>query len=636
MAPTLVEAALPPAAETVPAPVPHEARVARVAQRADALCLQQMLNMGRQSYLLLPHALALVYFAVQAGAPVWAAIWFTAWIAREALAHRLKRRLQRASVAPAATALDAVARGYFVAGLVSAGLLPVFFTRSTDQVLGIVMVLVTVHGAAALVAACGALRAWIGFSVPLHGAVIVGFVWRGGVAGWVSAGFVVLSFVLGIVVVRSQRQSTLALAGLIDDNETLSKALAHERDRAEAERDRAEAASQSKTRFFAAASHDLRQPLHALSINATTLDLVAQRSGDALLKELSLGINSALRQSRSLLDGLLDISRLDAHAVQTCLTPQDMGMVLETVREEYAALAARQGLTLEVSAGGGGGAGGGTGGGGGGRDEGAAPWALTDADQLLRILGNLVDNAIKFTRQGGVVLSARLLESGRVLVRVSDTGPGIAAAERERVFEEFYQVGNPSRDRAQGLGLGLAIVKRTAALLQIPLQLISEPGRGATFELSLPAATSGASPPHPQTPSALSTMAAPGAGKTLSVLLVDDEPDGLIAMCTYLRQIGWSALGVASSDEADLALTQGFRADVLVVDFRLRAETGVDVITRLRKQHGKHHGDLPAVIVTGDTAAQRLREFAALRATVLHKPIDGEKLARALVEALGR
>ena len=476
MAPTLVEAALPPAPETVArdahearaardaseardahealdalaARDASEARVARVAQRADALCLQQMLNMGRQSYLLLPHALALVYFAVQAGAPVWAAIWFTAWIAREALAHRLKRRLQRASVAPAATALDAVARGYVVAGLVSAGLLPVFFTRSTDQVLGIVMVLVTVHGAAALVAACGALRAWIGFSVPLHGAVIVGFVWRGGVAGWVSAGFVVLSFVLGVVVVRSQRQSTLALAGLIDDNETLSKALAHERDRAEAERDRAEAASQSKTRFFAAASHDLRQPLHALSINATTLDLVAQRSGDALLKELSVGINSALRQSRSLLDGLLDISRLDAHAVQTCLTPQDMGMVLETVREEYAALAARQGLTLEVSVG----AGGGAGRGGGGRDEGAAPWALTDADQLLRILGNLVDNAIKFTRQGGVVLSARLLDSGRVLVRVSDTGPGIAAAERERVFEEFYQVGNPSRDRAQGLGLG--------------------------------------------------------------------------------------------------------------------------------------------------------------------------------------
>ncbi len=609
-----------------------EARVARVAQRADALCLQQMLNMGRQSYLLLPHALALVYFAVQAGAPIWAAIWFTAWIAREALAHRLKRRLQRASVAPAATALDAVARGYFVAGLVSAGLLPVFFTRSTDQVLGIVMVLVTVHGAAALVAACGALRAWIGFSVPLHGAVIVGFVWRGGVAGWVSAGFVVLSFVLGVVVVRSQRQSTLALAGLIDDNETLSKALAHERDRAEAERDRAEAASQSKTRFFAAASHDLRQPLHALSINATTLDLVAQRSGDALLKELSQGINSALRQSRSLLDGLLDISRLDAHAVQTCLTPQDMGMVLETVREEYAALAARQGLTLEVSAGGGGG--------GGGRDAAAAPWALTDADQLLRILANLVDNAIKFTRQGGVVLSARRVESGRVLVRVSDTGPGIAAAERERVFEEFYQVGNPSRDRAQGLGLGLAIVKRTAALLEIPLQLISEPGRGATFELSLPAATSGVSPPQTQTPSALSAMAAPGAGKTLSVLLVDDEPDGLIAMCTYLRQIGWSALGVASGDEADLALAQGFFADVLVVDFRLRAETGVDVITRLRKQHGqqhgKHHGELPAVIVTGDTAAQRLREFAALRATVLHKPIDGEKLARALVDAVGR
>ncbi len=564
--------------------------------------LQQMLRMGRHSYLLLPHALLMAYLAGQAGAPVWAAVWLVTWTCREVYAHRLKQRLQAAGPVPAASAFDAVARGYFVAGLLAAGLLPVFFSLSNDLVLGTVMVLVAIHGAAALVAASGAMRAWLGFSIPLHGAVIIGFVARGGVAGWVSAGFAALSFLLGIVVVRAQRQSITAVAGLIDDNEALSTALA-------VERDRAEAASASKTRFFAAASHDLRQPLHALSINATTLGLVAHRSGDPLLQELSQGIGSALRQSRSLLDGLLDISRLDAHAVQTGLTPHDIGAVLGAVREEYAALAAQRGLSLLVDV------------------AAAPPWVLTDADQLLRILGNLVDNALKFTREGGVVLSAQAAATGRVRVCVSDTGPGILPADHERVFEEFYQAGQVSRDRSQGLGLGLAIVKRTAALLDIPIRLISETGRGARFELSLPAAVPAVQ--HKSVPIDLR------AGRALSVLLVDDEPEVLQSLCTYLRQIGWSARGVASGAEAVQALAQGFAADVLVLDYRLRAETGAEVVARLRKPDSVH-ADLPVVIVTGDTAAQRLRDLSALAVTVLHKPIDGERLARALVDAVGR
>ena len=140
----------------------------------------------------------------------------------------------------------------------------------------------------------------------------------------------------------------------------------------------------------------------------------------------------------------------------------------------------------------------------------------------------------------------------RVVVRVSDTGPGIGEGERERVFEEFYQVGNPSRDRAQGLGLGLAIVKRTAALLEMPAQLLSESGRGTTFELSLPAAgpsVAGGSPARD-----LNT------GKPLSVLLVDDEPGVLASLCAYLHQIGWTAKGVVSGAQAEQVLADGFVA----------------------------------------------------------------------------
>jgi CheY-like chemotaxis protein len=152
--------------------------------------------------------------------------------------------------------------------------------------------------------------------------------------------------------------------------------------------------------------------------------------------------------------------------------------------------------------------------------------------------------------------------------------------------------------------------------------LISEPGRGARFELSLPAASAAAALPMPANES--------GIGRPLSVLMVDDEPDALRSPCTYLREIGWTARGVATGEEAERVLAEGFCAEVLVVDFRLRGETGQDVIARLRLRQPA----LPAVIVTGDTAAQRLRTFAGLAATVLHKPIDGARLARALTEAV--
>lgn len=174
-----------------------------------------------------------------------------------------------------------------------------------------------------------------------------------------------------------------------------------------------------------------------LSINAATLDLMAGRSSDSFLKEVNQGIASALRQSWDLLDGLLDISRLDANAVQPRLAVHSVGCLLAGVRDEFATLAGQRGLQLRIEP----------------PELGdvEGPRVLTYADQLLRILGNLVDNAIKFTSEGEVVLSAGPRPESRVWIRVRDTGPGIAHIERKRVFEEFYQIGNPSRDRSQGL-----------------------------------------------------------------------------------------------------------------------------------------------------------------------------------------
>jgi CheY-like chemotaxis protein len=309
-----------------------------------------------------------------------------------------------------------------------------------------------------------------------------------------------------------------------------------------------------------------------------------------------------------LLDGLLDISRLDAHAVKLRLAPVDIAALLDALKDEYAGIAKAHGLTLAVEL----------------EAEAELLWALTDADQLNRVLGNLVDNALKFTAQGGVVLSTQRTAAGQVLVQVTDTGPGIAPEEQERVFDEFYQAGNPSRDRSQGLGLGLAIVRRTAALLQIGLRLASAPGQGTTFEVSL-AATK-------PDPNETSTLPSPDASAALSVLLVDDEPDVVSSLCRYLCEIGWAAEGAANGAEAEAILARGFSADVLVVDYRLRDETCVELIARLRVRCGQ----VPVVVVTGDSRTQGLRELEGLAAAILHKPVDGAALSGALVEAVRR
>ncbi|MBC7727922.1 MAG: HAMP domain-containing histidine kinase, partial [Microbacteriaceae bacterium] len=219
--------------------------------------------------------------------------------------------------------------------------------------------------------------------------------------------------------------------GLAWDNERLAGSL-------RIERDRAQSASESKTRFFAAASHDLRQPLHALSINAFALAMLARRQGQPKIVALSDSIERALRQSTGLLDGLLDVSRLDAGAVQADWHDLDLGPLLDSIGHEFRPLAAQGGLALEVQ-----------------RPD--TPLVVrTDPDLLRRVLTNLLGNALKFTRQGAVTLIARH-DGDRVLLAVADTGIGISAVDQARVFEEFYQADNPARDRSQGLGLGLAI-----------------------------------------------------------------------------------------------------------------------------------------------------------------------------------
>ncbi len=369
-----------------------------------------------------------------------------------------------------------------------------------------------------------------------------------------------------------------------------------------------ELANLARSRFLAAASHDLRQPLHTLSLYSAALKLHAP---DGATGEIAIHINKALASLSALVDSLLDISKLDAGAVQP--EPQNVSLktLIERIEADYRPLANGKGLEFHV----------------------VAPDLLVESDPVLlgRLVRNLVDNAFKYTAAGNVTLAAET-DGSRVRISVRDTGPGIPAAERERIFEEFYQIGNPERDRVQGLGLGLAIVQRLAHLLGLELQLESEPGRGSTFSVTVPpAAERRAAPRAPAAPDEAAPRVLDGA----RVLVIDDEPSVRAGMRALLEQLGCRVAVCSGYADAERLIDQDGLEDVHVIvsDFRLRQhESGIDTVRRLRARLG----DVPALLVSGDTAPERLREAQSSGLPLLHKPVSADKLMEAMLAALRR
>ena len=431
------------------------------------------------------------------------------------------------------------------------------------------------------------------------GALVVGWLMQGQALAFGLALLIVCLFVILLAQTRDQERALRRMVALAWHNEQLAASLL-------VERDRAQAASESKTRFFAAASHDLRQPLHALSINAYALAMLARRHDLPKIVKLSDSIERALRQSTGLLDGLLDVSRLDAGSVQAAWSDIDLGPLLDSLGQEFRPLATQGGLTLEVQC------------------PDTPLVVRSDADLLRRVLTNLLGNALKFTRQGGVTLIARP-DGERVLLAVHDTGIGISEADQARVFEEFYQADNPARDRSQGLGLGLAIVRRIAVLLDIELSLDSAPGRGTRITLRLPPGdATGMEPVAPDTASTDDAAAPLG----LRVLVIDDEADIRDSMQALLEQLGCEAVCVEDLAAAQATVRGGFHPQVLLADHRLRQGDGLTALAALHAELGP----LPAMLVTGDTAPATLAQLAASGHRVLHKPVDGATLAQALRE----
>jgi len=369
-----------------------------------------------------------------------------------------------------------------------------------------------------------------------------------------------------------------------------------------------ETANLARSRFLAAASHDLRQPLHTLSLYSAALKLHA---GDGATGDIALHINEALASLSALVDSLLDISKLDAGAVHPEL--QDVGLrtLIQRIEADYRPVASGKGLELDVQV----------------HDV----RVHTDPVLLERLVRNLVDNAFKYTAAGSVAVVVRA-DGGQARISVRDTGPGIPAAERERIFEEFYQIGNPERDRVQGLGLGLAIVQRLAGLLGLALELESEPGRGSTFAVAVPLA---GPPSATLADRAARADAAPLALKGIRVLVIDDEPGVRAGMRTLLEELGCRVSVCSGYVDAERLIDQDGLEDVeiIVSDFRLRRhESGIDTVRRLRERLGA----VPALLVSGDTAPERLREAQSSGLPLLHKPVSADRLLGAMRAALRR
>ena len=496
-------------------------------------------------------------------------------------------------------ALQQLARIFVALGAMLALMVLLVFASPVHELHYVATALCVGISAGAVVATAWSPRVFAVWGLLIGGALVGGWLWQGGWLGLGLAGLTLALFWVLFAQSRDQQQALHRLVGLAADNANLAKSL-------RAERDRAESASQSKTRFFAAASHDLRQPLHALGINAYALAMLAKKQGDAKVLRLAEAIDRAMRQSTGLLDGLLDVSRLDAGAVQPSLATIDVVGLLDGVHHEFAPLAAQRGLSLTVALPGT-----------------PLPSLHTDPDLLRRVLHNLVGNGLKFTTSGGVQMVAEAGDPGHVRLRVIDSGCGIAADEQQRVFEEFYQVANAARDRDQGLGLGLAIVRRIAALLDIGLHLDSTPGQGTSIRLTVPALAAPASNREP-TP-----RAEDAPMLTQAVLVIDDEADIREAMVTLIETLGGSARAAADGDEALALLDAGFMPDLIVADHRLRVHDGLHAVAQVSARIGPR----PVVLVTGDTAPQTLQRLRDSGWPVVHKPVDGASLALAIRQA---
>lgn len=369
----------------------------------------------------------------------------------------------------------------------------------------------------------------------------------------------------------------------------------------------AERANFSKSKFLAAASHDLRQPLQSLFLMADALENHVQEGpGRSNLDHLQQGLGTL----KELLDSLLDVSRLDTGVLAPEIREVPLQAILTEVAAGYGPLASAKGLELRF-------------------DAGCDVTIQTDRTLFGRLLRNLLENAVRYTNAGWIQIRCRPAADD-IWIEVEDSGIGIPEDQLEQIFEEFHQVDNPGRDRR--LGLGLAIVQRLSKLLDHPVEVRSTPGIGSTFSVRVPR---GAGQEVAPLPTAMPVVAdtAPGAAAAGLVLAVDDEMMILMGLEVQLQSRGYEVLTATSPETALDVLRDTQRVpDLILTDYRLgQGRTGPEVIQAVRKHLGT---EIPGVILTGDTDPALQAAFASLDVGVAYKPVTSQDLAVAIQKQL--
>lgn len=473
------------------------------------------------------------------------------------------------------------------------GLVPVFFFDREDIILVIFMVCLYagyVSGALAVTIAYS--RSFIAFALGITVPFIGRLLYEGDDLCTMIA--LLMVFYTSMLTYVSMNLQSLFVSNARSsyENEELILQLRHEKLVAEN-------ATQAKSKFLASASHDLRQPIHAANL---FLDILKPLQTEPKNRQILDKVTQSMQGLNKMLHGLLDISRLDAGTVEN--EPQDVSLnkIINPLIEEQ-----RAGLTdVKIQ-----------------NFLGNEFSVHADPVIVERIVRNLLDNAVKYTKRGNIKMSAS--EAGdKVLLTIRDSGIGIPNDKLSSIFDEFTQLNNPERNRQKGLGLGLAIVKRLCTLAQFDISIISEEGHGTTVELLLPSGNG-----NEQTAPDHSEKNLFG----LRILVIDDEADIREGMQTLLEQWGCQVLVAEDKATADKLLADNdFTPKVLIADFRLRNdESGLDAIDQYRKHFGE---GLITILITGDTAPERVYEASKSGAKVIYKPLDGATLRSSIQKLL--
>lgn len=368
----------------------------------------------------------------------------------------------------------------------------------------------------------------------------------------------------------------------------------------------ADEASLEKTRFIAAASHDILQPLNAARLYAASL---VERPLPGAEGHLIRNLDASLSAVEEILSALIEVSRIDAGRLDPDIEPFPLAPLLDQLRVEFEPLARDKGLRFQVMP--------------------TGSWVITDRRLLRRVLQNLIGNAIKYTARGRVLIGARG-RGNKIAIAVYDTGPGIAEGHQAEIFKEFHRLSETAGSE-RGAGLGLSIVERICKALKLRVDLTSTPGRGSMFAVSVPATSQRA---HEQAPAA--TAPRLGSFDGLKILCLDNEPAVLAGMEALLK--GWHCgIELAGSAEAAMSRRIGFPPlpslwpDVILADYHLDSGTGVEAILKIRSAAG---AQIPAIVITADQSTQVQREIREHGFIHLKKPVKPATLRSALSHVL--